>query len=137
MLDIGGTIECKFFRIRGSRVYHIYIESETLGIEPGETIKSNERLLETYRDHNYIESPWCLRLYLCVESINKRRRKFSETLVARSEFYNEVLKYNMRRTEKDEEWIIQNVKASIILPLIKEKSVIPNGLIYKDEYWRT
>jgi hypothetical protein len=38
---------------------------------------------------------------------------------------------------REEEWFTQNVKASIILPIIKERSKIPNSLIYVDEYWKT
>jgi hypothetical protein len=39
--------------------------------------------------------------------------------------------------DNKEKWFTQNIKASIILPIIKERSKIPNSLIYVDEYWKT
>ena len=73
---------------------------------------------------------------------NRHKRKYrrvdriTDEVLAESVFYNEVAKINEEEV-REEEWFTQNVKASIILPIIKSRPKIPNYLIYVDEYWKT
>jgi hypothetical protein len=139
MLDIGGTIECRVYQY-DSGFFKIYILASTLGIEPGDTFLANDKFLNPYRD---IEGEWYVKLYTnSVRKKNRHKRKYkrvdriADEVLAESVFYNEVTKINEEEV-REEEWFTQNVKASIILPIIKERSKIPNSLIYVDEYWRT
>ena len=139
MLDIGGTIECRVYQY-DSGFFQIYILASTLGIEPGDTFLANDKFLKPYR---YIEGEWYVKLYtnsVRKKSLHKRKYKrvdrITDEVLAESVFYNEVTKIYEGEV-REEEWFTQNVKASIILPIIKSRSKIPNGLIYKDEYWKT
>ena len=141
MLDIGGTIECRVYQY-DSGFFQIYILASTLGIEPGDTFLANDKFLKPYR---YIEGEWCVRLYTnSVRKKNRHKRKYkrvdriTDEVLAESVFYNEVVKIGKNEMEDNKEkWFTQNIKASIILPIIKERSKIPNSLIYVDEYWKT
>ena len=137
MLDIEGTIECRVYQY-GSGFFQIYILASTLGIEPGEVFLANDKFLNPY-----IKSEWYVKLYTnSVRKKNRHKRKYrrvdriTDEVLAESVFYNEVAKINEEEV-REEEWFTQNVKASIILPIIKERSKIPNYLIYVDEYWKT
>jgi hypothetical protein len=139
MLDIGGTIECRVYQY-DSGFFQIYILASTLGIEPGDTFLANDKFLKPYRD---IEGEWYVKLYTnSVRKKNRHKRKYkrvdriTDEVLAESVFYNEVVKIYEEEV-REEEWFTQNVKASILLPIIKERSKIPNGLVYKDEYWKT
>jgi hypothetical protein len=139
MLDIGGTIECRVYQY-DSGFFQIYILASTLGIEPGDTFLANDKFLKPYRD---IEGEWYVKLYTnSVRKKNRHKRKYkrvdriTDEVLAESVFYNEVVKIYEEEV-REEEWFTQNVKASIILPIIKERSKIPNSLIYVDEYWKT
>ena len=139
MLDIGGTIECRVYQY-DSGFFQIYILASTLGIEPGDTFLANDKFLKPYRD---IEGEWYVRLYTnSMRKKNRHKRKYkrvdriTDEVLAESVFYNEVAKIYEEEVS-EEEWFTQNIKASIILPIIKERSKIPNSLIYKDEYWKT
>ena len=129
MLDIGGTIECKVYQ-HDPGFFQIYILAESLGIEPGDSYSRNYRK----------DGDWYIRLYansISKKNKNKRKRrnlkKIPEFALLNSIYYNEAINIWW---EMDERWFIQDVKASILLPIIKEKSKIPNSLIYVDEYWR-
>ena len=139
MLDIGGVIECRVYQW-SSGFFQIYILASTLGIEPGDTFLANDKFLKPYRD---IEGEWYVKLYTnSVRKKNRHKRKYkrvdriTDEVLAESVFYNEVVKIYEEEV-REEEWFTQNVKASIILPIIKERSKIPNSLIYVDEYWKT
>ena len=139
MLDIGGTIECRVYQY-DSGFFQIYILASTLGIEPGDTFLANDKFLKPYSD---IEGEWYVRLYTnsvrkknCHKRKYKRVDRITDEVLAESVFYNEVTKIYEGEV-REEEWFTQNVKASIILPIIKERSKIPNSLIYVDEYWKT
>ena len=139
MLDIGGTIECRVYQY-DSGFFQIYILASTLGIEPGDTFLANDKFLKPYRD---IEGEWYVKLYTnSVRKKNRHKRKYkrvdriTDEVLAESVFYNEVTKIYEEEV-REEEWFTQNVKASIILPIIKSRSKIPNSLIYVDEYWKT
>jgi hypothetical protein len=139
MLDIGGTIECRVYQY-DSGFFQIYILASTLGIEPGDTFLANDKFLKPYRD---IKGEWYVKLYTnSVRKKNRHKRKYkrvdriTDEVLAESVFYNEVVKIYEEEV-REEEWFTQNVKASIILPIIKERSKIPNSLIYVDEYWKT
>ena len=139
MLDIGGTIECRVYQY-DSGFFQLYISAESLGIEPGEVVLSNDRFLRPYRG---IEGEWYVKLYTnSVRKKNRHKRKYkrvdriTDEVLAESVFYNEVVKIYEEEV-REEEWFTQNVKASIILPIIKSRSKIPNSLIYVDEYWKT
>ena len=139
MLDIGGTIECRVYQY-DSGFFQIYILASTIGIEPGDTFLANDKFLKPYRD---IEGEWYVRLYTnSVRKKNRHKRKYkrvdriTDEVLAESVFYNEVVKIYEEEV-REEEWFTQNIKASIILPIIKEWSKIPNSLIYVDEYWKT
>jgi len=144
MLDIGGTIECRVYQYDPG-FFQLYISAESLGIEPGEVVLSNDRFLKTYRDSDYVEGNWYIRLYAnCASKRNRNKRKLRvrekvpEFVLLDSIFYNEMVRIGeVEREDNKEEWFTQNVKASIILPIIKEQSKIPNSLIYVDEYWKT
>ena len=144
MLDIGGTIECKVYQ-HDPGFFQLYISAESLGIEPGEVVLSNDRFLRTYRDSDYVEGDWYIRLYTsCASKRNRNKRKFRvrekvpESVLLDSIFYNEMVRIGEdEREDNKEKWFTQNVKASIILPIIKSRSKIPNSLIYVDEYWKT
>ena len=131
MLDIGGTIKCRVYQY-DSGLFQIYIKAESLGIEPGIVFLSN---------HRNAVGDWHIRLYantVSRKNKNKRKRrdlkKIPEFALFNSVYYNEAIKIWW---EDDERWFIQDIKASIILPIIKERSKIPNSLIYVDEYWNT
>ena len=128
MLDIGGTIKCRVYQY-DSGFFQIYIKAESLGIEPGIVFLSNHR--------NEV-GDWYIRLYATRKNKNKRKRqdlkKIPEFALLNSGYCNEAIKIWW---EDDEGWFIQDIKASILLPIIKERSKIPNGLVYKDEYWKT
>ena len=139
MLDIGGTIECRVYQY-DSGFFQIYILASTLGIEPGDTFLANDKFLKPYRD---IEGEWYVKLYTnSVRKKNRHKRKYkrvdriTDEVLSESVFYNEVVKIYEEEV-REEEWFTQNVKASIILPIIKSRSKIPNSLIYVDEYWKT
>ena len=139
MLDIGGVIECRVYQY-DSGFFQIYILASTLGIEPGDTFLANDKFLKPYRD---IEGEWYVKLYTnSVRKKNRHKRKYkrvdriTDEVLAESVFYNEVTKIYEGEV-REEEWFTQNVKASIILPIIKSRSKIPNSLIYVDEYWKT
>jgi hypothetical protein len=139
MLDIGGTIECRVYQY-DSGFFQIYILASTLGIEPGDTFLANDKFLKPYR---YIEGEWYVKLYTnSVRKKNRHKRKYkrvdriTDEVLAESVFYNEVVKIYEEEV-REEEWFTQNIKASIILPIIKSRSKIPNSLIYGDEYWHT
>ena len=139
MLDIGGTIECRVYQY-DSGFFQIYILASTLGIEPGDTFLANDKFLKPYRD---IEGEWYVKLYTnSVRKKNRHKRKYkrvdriTDEVLTESVFYNEVVKIYEEEV-REEEWFTQNVKASIILPIIKSRSKIPNSLIYVDEYWKT
>ena len=135
MLDIGGVLRCRVYQ-HTPGFFHIYILLSDLGIEPGEVMIANETFLSQYIDGN-----WYTRLYAYSvrKSKNKKRRrltKIPDSSLANLDFYNEGTVV-IEKTMKDSRWFEQKIKASIILPIIKERSKIPNGLIYKDEYWKT
>ena len=139
MLDIGGTIECRVYQY-DSGFFQIYILASTLGIEPGDTFLANDKFLRPYRD---IEGEWYVKLYTnSVRKKNRHKRKYkrvdriTDEVLAESVFYNEVVKIYEEEV-REEEWFTQNIKSSIILPIIKSRSKIPNSLIYVDEYWKT
>ena len=140
MLDIGGTIECRVYQYNPG-FFQIYILASTLGIEPGDTFLAYyDKFLKPYRD---IEGEWYVRLYTnSMRKKNRHKRKhkrvdrITDKVLTESVFYNEVVKIYEEKV-REEEWFTQNVKASIILPIIKSRSKIPNGLIYIDEYWKT
>ena len=144
MLDIRGVIECKIYQ-HSPGFFQIYIKAESLGIVPGEFILSNDRFLKPYRNSDYVEGDWYIRLYTdCAHKKNRNKRKFRirdkipESVLAESEFYNEAVRLSDWKIAEDgEKWFIQNVKASILLPIIKERSKIPNDLRYVEEYWKT
>jgi hypothetical protein len=136
MLDIGGVLRCRVYQ-HTPGFFHIYILLSDLGIEPGEIMIANESFLARHGN-------WYTRLYTnCVgKRRNKKRRwltKIPDSCLANHlEFYNEgtvMIEEDMDMETR--EWFEQDIKASIILPIIKEGSKIPNGLIYKDEYWKT
>jgi hypothetical protein len=140
MLDIGGTIECKIYQ-HSPGFFWIYILLSDLGIEPGEVMIANETFLSQYSKEDYIGRNWYTRLYAC--SVGKRRNKkrrrltkIPDSSLANLEFYNEGTIVT-EETMKSTEWFEQEIKASIILPVMKERSKIPNSLIYNDEYWNT
>ncbi len=140
MLDIGGTIECKIYQ-HSPGFFWIYILLSDLGIEPGEVMIANETFLSQYLKEDYIGRNWYTRLYAYSvgKSKNKKRRrltKIPDSSLDNLEFYNEGTVVTDEEM-KDSEWFTQNIKASIILPTIKERSKIPNSLIYVDEYWKT
>ena len=140
MLDIGGTIECKIYQ-HSPGFFWIYILLSDLGIEPGEVMIANETFLSQYLKEDYIGRNWYTRLYAYSvgKSKNKKRRrltKIPDSSLANLEFYNEGTVVT-EETMKSTEWFEQEIKASIILPIIKERSKIPNSLIYVDEYWKT
>ena len=144
MLDIGGTIECKIYQ-HTPGFFQLYILAESLGIEPGEVVLSNDRFLRTYRDSDYVEGDWYIRLYAsCASKKNRNKRrprvreKVSESTLHDSIFYNEMVRIGeVEREDNKDKWFTQDIKASIILPIIKSRSKIPNSLIYVDEYWKT
>lgn len=139
MLDIGGVLRCRIYQ-HTPGFFHIYILLSDLGIEPGETMIANETFLSQYRKEEW-KGDWYARLYAynVGKRKNKKRRrltKIPDSSLANLEFYNEGIVVT-RETMKDSEWFEQEIKASFILPTIKETSKIPNSLIYKDEYWNT
>ena len=140
MLDIGGTIKCKIYQ-HTPGFFYIYILLSDLGIEPGEVMIANETFLSRYLKEEYIDGNWYTRLYAYSvgKSRNKKRRwltKIPDSSLDNLEFYNEGIVVT-EEAMKDSEWFEQEIKASIILPIIKERSKIPNSLIYVDEYWKT
>ena len=139
MLDIGGVIECRVYQYC-SGFFQIYILASTLGIEPGDTFLANDKFLKPYRN---VEGEWYVKLYTnSVRKKNRHKRKYkrvdriTDEVLAESVFYNEVVKIYEEEV-REEEWFTQDIKASIILPIIKSRSKIPNSLIYVDEYWKT
>jgi hypothetical protein len=139
MLDIGGVLRCRIYQ-HTPGFFHIYILLSDLGIEPGEVMIANETFLNQYRKEE-LKGDWYTRLYAYSvgKRKNKRRRwltKIPDSSLANLEFYNEGIVVT-EETMKDSEWFEQEIKASIILPIMKERSKIPNSLIYKDEYWNT
>ena len=140
MLDIGGTIECRVYQY-DSGFFQIYIPATLLGIEPGDTFLANDRFFKPYYSER--ASSWYVKLYTnSVKKKNRHKRKYkrvdriTDEVLAESVFYNEVVKIYEEEV-REEEWFTQNIKASIILPIIKSRSKIPNSLIYVDEYWKT
>ena len=139
MLDIGGVLRCRVYQLVPG-FFHIYILLSDLGIEPGEVMIANETFLSQCRKGEW-KGDWYTRLYACSvgKRKNKKRRwltKIPDSCLANLEFYNEgtvITEEAMIKTK----WFEQKIKASIILPIIKERSKIPNSLIYKDEYWNT
>ena len=131
-MDIGGTIECKVYQ-RDTGLFQIYIKAESLGIEPGNVFLSN---------HRNSVGDWYIRLYANSVSRNKNKRKrrdlkkIPKFSLLNSIYYNEAVKIWWNIID-DDRWFTQDIKAAILLPIIKERSKIPNGLIYKDEYWKT
>jgi hypothetical protein len=140
MLDIGGVLRCRVYQ-HTPGFFHIYILLSDLGIEPGEVMIANETFLSQYLKKENIDGNWYTRLYAynVRKSKNKKRRrltKIPDSSLANLDFYNEGTVV-IEETMKDSRWFEQKIKASIILPIMKERSKIPNGLIYKDEYWKT
>lgn len=140
MLDIRGVLRCRIYQ-HTPGFYHIYILLSDLGIEPGEVMIANETFLSQCLKEDYMGGNWYTRLYAYSvgKSKNKRRRwltKIPYSSLANLEFYNEGTVVT-EETMKSTEWFEQEIKASIILPIIKERSKIPNSLIYVDEYWKT
>lgn len=131
MLDFGGTLKCKVYNYGYG--FHIYLRADELGIEPGEVIKSNEEFITRYsviKDRG----PWYIRLYVDKKIKNKRRREVPlDSELTKALYYNEMTKLGGMG-----EFFVRDilVKASIILPIIKEGSKIKNSLIYVDEYWK-
>ena len=139
MLDIGGVLKCRIYQ-HTPGFFHIYILLSDLGIEPGEVMIANETFLNQYRKEEW-KGDWYTRLYAynVGKSKNKKRRwltKIPDSSLTNLEFYNEGTVVT-EEAMKDSEWFEQEIKASIILPIIKERSKIPNSLIYVDEYWKT
>ena len=139
MLDFGGVLRCRIYQ-HTPGFFQIYILASTLGIEPGDTFLANDKFLKPYRN---IEGEWYVKLYTnSVRKKNRHKRKYkrvdriTDEVLAESVFYNEVTKIYEEEV-REEEWFTQNIKASIILPIIKSRSKIPNSLIYVDEYWKT
>jgi len=140
MLDIGGVLRCRVYQ-HTPGFFYIYILLSDLGIEPGEVMIANETFLSRYLKEEYIDGNWYTRLYAYSvgKSRNKKRRqltKIPDSSLANLEFYNEGIVVT-EEAMKDSKWFEQEIKASIILPIIKERSKIPNSLIYVDEYWKT
>jgi hypothetical protein len=140
MLDIGGVLRCRIHQ-HSPGFFWIYILLSDLGIEPGEVMIANETFLSQYLKEDHIGGNWYTRLYAYSvgKSKNKKRRwltKIPDSSLANLEFYNEGTVVT-EEAMKDSEWFEQEIKASIILPIIKERSKIPNSLIYVDEYWKT
>ena len=134
MLDIGGVVKCKIYQ-HTPGFFQIYILLSDIGIEPGETMIANNFFSARHGN-------WYTRLYTNYAAKrrgNKRRRALTKIPIscfANLEFYNEgvvILDGEMKMGV----WFEQKISASFILPVIKERSKIPNGLIYKDEYWKT
>ena len=140
MLDIGGVLRCRVYQYTPG-FFYIYILLSDLGIEPGEVLIANKTFLSRYRKKEDMGGNWYTRLYAynVGKRKNKKRRwltKIPDSSLANLEFYNEGTIVT-EKTMKSTEWFEQEIKASIILPIIKERSKIPNSLIYKDEYWNT
>lgn len=140
MLDIGGVLRCRIYQLTPG-FFHIYVLLSDLGIEPGEVMIANETFLSQYLKEDYMDGDWYIRLYAYSvgKSKNKRRRwltKIPDSSLANIEFYNEGTVVT-EETMKSTDWFTQYIKASIILPIIKERSKIPNSLVYMDEYWKT
>ena len=141
MLDIGGVLRCRIYQ-HTPGFFQIYIPADLLGIEPGEVMISNDKFLESYCDHKPGER-WYIRLYVNrVWKLGRNKRKYWKRLnqipddvLPKSEYYNEGVKIVEEELER-EEWFEQDIKTSILLPIIKERSKIPNSLIYVDEYWK-
>ena len=139
MLDIGGVLRCRIYQ-HTPGFFHIYILLSDLGIEPGEVMIANETFLSQYRKEEW-KGDWYTRLYTnCARRKgNKRKRALTKIPIscfANLEFYTEgvvILDGEMKMGV----WFEQKISASFILPVIKERSKIQNGLIYKDEYWKT
>lgn len=132
MLDIGGTLKCKVYNFNCGG-FHIYLRADELGIEPGEVVKSNEEFITGYLDEKD-RGPWYIRLYVNKKIKNKRRREVPlDSELTKASYYNE-----MTKIVGFENFFVRDilVKASIILPIIKEGSKIKNSLIYVDEYWK-
>jgi len=138
MLDIGGVLRCRIYQ-HTPGFFHIYILLSDLGIEPGEVMIANETFLSQFRKDDNKDGNWYTRLYAYSIRKNKKRiwlTRIPYSCLANLEFYNEGT-IMTEKMMKDPEWFEQEIKASIILPVIKERSKIPNSLIYKDEYWNT
>ena len=140
MLDIGGVLRCMVYQ-HTPGFFQIYILFSDLGIEPGEVMIANETFMNQLFKKENMGGNWYTRLY--AYSVGKRRNKkrrrltkIPDSSLANLEFYNEGTVIT-EEYMKAKEWFEQDIKASIILPLMKEKSKIPNGLIYVDEYWKT
>ena len=138
MLDIGGTITCRIFQYEAG-FFQIYIPAKLLGIEPGNIMIRND----SYFNPTLKDSPWYIKLYSnSAWKKNRHKRKYRkvnhipERVLSNSSYYCEAVKIHEDDTESGK-WFEQEIKASIILPIMKEKSKIPNGLIYVDEYWKT
>ena len=135
MLDIGGVIECRIYN-GALGLYQIFIPATLLGIEPGETFLAN------YKYYHEGDSEWYIKLYATKNRKYRHKRKYysgskiSEGELKGCAFYNEMTKFYEDEVTK-EGWFTQDIKASILLPIIKERSKFPNSLIYVDEYWRT
>jgi hypothetical protein len=140
MLDIGGVLRCKVYQ-HSPGFFWIYILLSDLGIEPGEVMIANETFRSQYLKEDYMDGNWYTRIYAYSvgKSKNKKRRrltKIPDSSLDNLEFYNEGTVVT-EEAMKESEWFTQDIKASIILPIIKERSKIPNSLIYVDEYWKT
>lgn len=140
MLDIGGVLRCRIYQ-HTPGFFYIYILLSDLGIEPGEVMIANETFLSRYLKKDYIGGNWYTRLYAYSvrKSRNKKRRwltKIPDSSLDNLDFCNEGTVVT-EKAMKDFGWFTQDIKASILLPVIKERSKIPNGLIYVDEYWKT
>ncbi len=136
MLDIGGVLRCRVYQ-HTPGFFQIFILLSDLGIEPGEIMIANEQYLKKEN----IGGNWYTRLFAnnVGKRKNKKRRwltKIPDSSLVNLEFYNEGI-VMMEEDMETQEWFEQDIKASIILPFMKEWSKIPNGLIYKDEYWKT
>lgn len=131
MLDIEGILKCRIKQIV-PHFFEIYIPANSLGIEPGEFYIKNslwlsrkwEWYIKIYANDLGKKNPHKVR-YHKVDKIKISNMKLT--------YYNEAIKF----VEKGAGWFTQEIKASIILPIIKERSKIQNNLIYVDEYWKS
>lgn len=138
MLDLGGTITCKIYHSGHTSSYYLYIKAETLGIAPGEVFLKNDEY--KYQPTNIQASPWYIRVFITyplTKNIHKLRirkniNRLPRRAVERGAYYNEVVRIS---EEQEKKCFRQEIRADIILPLLKEKSRISNSLIYLDDYW--
>ena len=139
MLDIRGTLKCRVYNCYPG-IYRLYFLASQLGIKPGEVCVSNKKYLDRYRAIKRQNSPWYILLHTKSNRRNKhkkQRRIPTEKEIMKSQYYNEIVAIPEEVIERvRDKWFDITVKSSIILPIIKEGSKIPNSLLYNDEYWK-